>query len=158
MELDHILRETSSTKPQRCHESHGTKILIFHTAGSSSRRRLWAVWLDWANYFTLGNCLQSVATIFLTKLPTFLGNFFKGVEIFPFSSEIIFWQLWQTFGNFYWSHMSFGLSICFHAVYLSLSPPRLAWEDCNVVQLVRLLLWRGARKEARRNNKRRKIC
>ena len=93
MELDHILRETSSTKPQRCHESHGTKILIFHTAGSSSRRRLWAVWLDWAIYCTLGNCLQPIATIFLTKLPTFLAIFLKVSKSFLFRVK-------SFFGNF----------------------------------------------------------
>ena len=31
-----------------------------------------------------------VATIILPKLPAFLGNFCKGVEIFHFSSEIVF--------------------------------------------------------------------
>ena len=34
-----------------------------------------------------------VATVILPKLPTFLGNFCKGVKIFNFSSEILFGQL-----------------------------------------------------------------
>ena len=47
-------------------------------------------WL--AIYFTLGNFSKPVALIILPKSPTFLGNFCKGVEIFHFSSEIIFGQ------------------------------------------------------------------
>ena len=43
---------------------------------------------------TLGNCLNSLATIKLPKSPTFLGNFCKGVKSYHFSSEIIL-------GNFY---------------------------------------------------------
>ena len=54
-----------------------------------------AVWADWAIYCTLGNFSKPVATIILSKWPTFLGNFWKGVKIFHFSSEIIL-------GNFHW--------------------------------------------------------
>ena len=36
----------------------------------------------------------------LPKYTTFIGNFCKGVKIFHFSSELIFGQLLQTFGNF----------------------------------------------------------
>ena len=51
-------------------------------------------------FHTLGNFSKPVAIINLPKSPTFLGNFCKGVKIFYFSSEIIFGQLLQTFGNF----------------------------------------------------------
>ena len=37
----------------------------------------------------------------LSKSPTFLGNFCKGVKIHHFSSDIIFRQLLYTFGNFF---------------------------------------------------------
>ena len=56
-------------------------------------------------YFsTLGNFLQPLALINLPKSPTFRGYFCKGVKIYHFSSEIIFGQLLQTFGDFFWSH------------------------------------------------------
>ena len=45
--------------------------------------------------------LKPLATINLPKSPTFLGNFCKGFKIYHFSSEIVFGQLLQTFGNFY---------------------------------------------------------
>ena len=41
----------------------------------------------------LWQLLKPWPTINLLKSPTFLGSFFKGVKIFPFSSEIIFGQL-----------------------------------------------------------------
>ena len=44
--------------------------------------------------------LKPLAAINLPKSPKFLGNFSKGVKIFHFSSEIIFWQLLLTFGDF----------------------------------------------------------
>ena len=37
----------------------------------------------------------------MPKSLTFLGNFCEGVKIYHFSSEIIFGQLLQTFGDFY---------------------------------------------------------
>ena len=33
-----------------------------------------------------------------------IGNFCKGVKIYHFSSEIMFGQALQTFGDFFWSH------------------------------------------------------
>ena len=39
------------------------------------------VWPDWALYWTLGNFLKPLATMNLSKSPTFLGNFCKGVKI-----------------------------------------------------------------------------
>ena len=64
--------------------------------------RSWTVSPDWVTYWTLGNFLKPLATINLSKSPTFLGNFCNGV--FNFSSEIIFGQLLKIFGNFHWSH------------------------------------------------------
>ena len=61
---------------------------------------------DWAIYWTLGNFLKPLTTINLSKSPTFLSIFCKGVKIYHFSSEIIFRQLLYTFGNFFWSHCS----------------------------------------------------
>ena len=49
------------------------------------------------------NFLKPLATINLPKSPTFLGKFCKGVKIYKFSSDIIFGQLLQTFGGFFWS-------------------------------------------------------
>ena len=59
------------------------------------------MWPDWAIFYTLGNFFKPLATISLPKYLTFLGNFCKGVKIYHFSSEIIFGQLLQTFGDFY---------------------------------------------------------
>ena len=40
-----------------------------------------------------GQPLKPWATINLSKSPTFLGNFCKGVKVYHFSCEIIFGQL-----------------------------------------------------------------
>ena len=40
-----------------------------------------------------GNFLEPVSTIILPKLDTFFDNFWNGVKIFHFSSEIILGQL-----------------------------------------------------------------
>ena len=62
---------------------------------------LFAVWQDWAIYWTLDNFINSLATITLPKYPTFLENFCKGVIIYHFSSEIkfgaIFTDIWWFF-------------------------------------------------------------
>ena len=55
----------------------------------------WSVWPDWVIYWTLGNFLKLMAKIILPKLPTLLGNFWKGVKIYHFSCEIIFGQLFR---------------------------------------------------------------
>ena len=49
----------------------------------------------------LDKFLKALATINLPKSPTFFGNFCEGVKIYNFSSEIIFGQLLQTFGNLF---------------------------------------------------------
>ena len=59
------------------------------------------VWPDMAIYWTLDNFLKPLATI---NLPTFLGNFCKGVKIFNFSCEIIFGQFFIHLAIFFWSH------------------------------------------------------
>ena len=59
--------------------------------------RLWAVWPDWAIYWTLGNFLKDLATINLPKSPTFLGNFCKGVKIYHFYATFI--DIWQFFSG-----------------------------------------------------------
>ena len=53
------------------------------------------------DFCTLGNFFKPLATINLPKSLTFLGNFCKGIKIYNFSSEIIFGQLLQAFGDFY---------------------------------------------------------
>ena len=45
------------------------------------------------DFLLFGQLFKPLATINLSKSPTFLGNFCKGVKIFNFSSEIIFGQL-----------------------------------------------------------------
>ena len=60
-----------------------------------------AVWPDWAFYWTLANFLKPLATINLPKSLTFLGNFCIGVKSYHFSSEIIFGQLLKTFSDFF---------------------------------------------------------
>ena len=71
----------------------------------------WAVWPDWAIYWTLGNSLKSLATIILPKLPTFLGNFCKCVKIFNFSSEIILGKFYRHLAIFFWSHWSWTTTV-----------------------------------------------
>ena len=57
-----------------------------------------------AIYWTLDHFLKNLATINLPKSPTFLGNFCKDVKIFHICNEIIFGQVLQIFGDFFWSH------------------------------------------------------
>ena len=71
--------------------------------------QIWAVWPDWAIYWTSGNFLKHLATINLPNSLTFLGNFCKGFKINPFSSEIIFGQLLFTFGDFFLVILIVGL-------------------------------------------------
>ena len=56
------------------------------------------------NLLDFGQFLKPFATINLSKSPTFLGNFCKGVKIVHFSSEIIFGQLLLTFGKCFSGH------------------------------------------------------
>ena len=54
----------------------------------------------------LGNFLKPLPTINLLKSSTFLGNFCNDVQIYHFSSEIIFGHLLMTFSDFFCSHWS----------------------------------------------------
>ena len=65
-------------------------IFVRYFAVGDSLQQQQPVWPDWAIYWTLGNFLKPLAIISLPKSPTFLGNFCKGVNIYNFSSEIIF--------------------------------------------------------------------
>ena len=67
----------------------------------NTKSESYPVWPDWAIYWALGNFLKPLATINVPKSPPFIGIFYKGVEIIPFSSETIFGQLLWTFGDFY---------------------------------------------------------
>ena len=92
---------TTRAGPDRF-QSHGPDVA--QASGQvvpEENREQWAVWPDWAIYWTLGNFLKLLATINLSKSSTFLGNFWKAVKIYHFSSEIILRQLLQTFGNFF---------------------------------------------------------
>ena len=48
----------------------------------------------------MGNFSEPLATNYFAQIALILDNFCKGVKIFHFSSEIIFWQLLLTFGDF----------------------------------------------------------
>ena len=63
-------------------------------------KKIVGMWIG-NNVTRLGNFLKPLATISLPKSLTFLCNFCKGVKIYHFSSEIMFGQLLQTFGDFY---------------------------------------------------------
>ena len=61
-----------------------------------------AVWPDWAIFCTLGNHSKLVATIILSKSPTLLGNFCKGLVKFLVNSYLgNFYRHWAIF---IWSH------------------------------------------------------
>ena len=64
------------------------------------------VWPDWAIYWTLGYFSKPLATIYLPKSPTFLGNFCKDVKIYHFSSEIILGNFYCHLATFCWVHCS----------------------------------------------------
>ena len=52
-----------------------------------------------------------MATTILSKSPTFLGNFCKGIKIFPFSSEIIFGQLLFHIRRLFTGHTGHNLAV-----------------------------------------------
>ena len=81
---------TVESKPVTQHDSCAVALLPLQSNWVS-------VWSDLAIFCTL-------TTINLLKSPTVLGNFCKGVKIYHFSGEIIWGQLFYTFGNFFWSH------------------------------------------------------
>ena len=61
-----------------------------------------------------GQLLKPQAPINLPKSLIFLGNLYQGVKIYHFSSEIIFVQLLQTFGNFFLVTLAYTSFISFH--------------------------------------------
>ena len=71
-----------------------------------------SVWPDWAIYLTLGNFLKPLATINLSKSPTFLGNFCMCLKIYYFSSESIL-------GNFY-RHLAIFFLVTLLFIYTQL--------------------------------------
>ena len=89
--LKHKNTFSLSLSPSRCFSTHVRLKRSFSV--KTIKFRLRAVWPDWAIYWTLGNFPKPLATISLPKSPTLLGNFCKGVQIYHFSSEIIFGQL-----------------------------------------------------------------
>ena len=76
-------------------------------------------------YWTLGNFLKPQANINLPKSPTFLGNFCKGVKIYPFSTEIIYGQLLWTLCNAHTGHTVRGT----HNLVSTSSQP--LYQYCN---------------------------
>ena len=62
-----------------------------------------AVWPDWAIFCTLGNHSKPVATIFLPKSPTLLGNN-KASNSFIFLLKSFLGNFYRQFAIFIWSH------------------------------------------------------
>ena len=87
--------------------------LNFEILRLNNNSSLATVWPVWAIYFTWGNFLKPLAITNMSKSPTFKGNFCKGVKIWHFSSEIIFGQLLETFGNFFLVYLHSTHSSCF---------------------------------------------
>ena len=87
------------------------------------------MWPDWAIFCTLGNFFNPLATINLPRSVTFLGNFRKGVKILNFSSEIIFGQLKQTFGDFYLVTLVSTYVLRYVCMYVLLR----SWRDQNTL-------------------------
>ena len=106
--MEHFSIRRWTTGPMVRHEWNFASNVLNNLFVRNTTSHPLAVWPDWAIYWTLGEFLNTLATINLSKSPTFLGNFCKHVEIFHFTREIIFGQLLQTFGDFYWSHCPLG--------------------------------------------------
>ena len=51
-----------------------------------------------------GQLFKACGNNYFAQIAHILGNFCEGFKIFHFSSGIIFGQLLQSFGDFYWSH------------------------------------------------------
>ena len=63
-----------------------------------------SLWPDWAIYWNLCNFLKPLATIKLPKLPTFLGNFCKGIKIYHFLVKSFLGNFYRYLAIFSWSH------------------------------------------------------
>ena len=68
------------------------------------------VWPDVAIFCTLSNFLKPLATINLTKSPTFSDNFCKGVKIFHFLVKSFLGNFYRHLAIFFWSHCSLPTS------------------------------------------------
>ena len=77
-----------------------------------------SVWPDWAIYCTLGNFSKPMATIILSKLPTFLGNFLKQSKSFIFLVKSFLGNFYKNLATFYWLHCSANLGLMTLAYYL----------------------------------------
>ena len=66
------------------------------------------------NLLDFGQLFKAFGNNYLPKSPTFLGNFCKGVKIYPFSSEIIFGKLLQTFGDIFLVTLHSTQCVSFH--------------------------------------------
>ena len=83
-----------------------------------------------------GPLLKPLVTINLPKSSSFLGNFRKGVTTYHCSSEIIFGQLLQTFGDFFLvtllEHLVYvgtnGLGTCKNAMWHILSTVKFRYD------------------------------
>ena len=62
------------------------------------------VWPDCAIYWNLGNFLKPLATFNLSKSPTFLGNFCKGVKIYHFLLKSFLGNFNRHLATYFWSH------------------------------------------------------
>ena len=94
--------------------------------GGSSSVDLYAVWPDWAIFYTLGNFSKPVATIILPKLPTLLGNFVKVSIYFIFLVK----SFLATFKDFWWLFTGHAVSM----TGLRVSWP-VKWEAPSLLQL-----------------------
>ena len=91
----------------------------------------------------LDHFLKPLAPINLPKSPTFLGNSFKGTKIYHFSSEVIFGQLLQTFGDIFLVKLV-SFTVILARAYLSTYTKRPLFPDrLNIVyqHIQKLLNW-----------------
>ena len=95
-----------------------------------------SVWPDWAIYLTLGNFLKPLATINLSKSPTFLGNFCMCLKIYYFSSESILGNFYRHLAIFFWSHCSSVMSCCMLTLQYLHTKRTLTGEGSIGVRLV----------------------
>ena len=95
------IKNTTFTKQNKPRGTHPKWNYLGKELNACSLARWRPVWPDRAILCILGNFLKLLATINFHKSPPFIGNFCKGVKILDFSSEIIFGQLLQTFGDFF---------------------------------------------------------
>ena len=74
-------------------------------------------------FFSLWATFESLLkAINLPKSLIFLGNICKGVKIQHFSNKIIYGQILQTFGDYFWSHWKSPIKqLCYHEGYCSVS-------------------------------------